>query len=260
MDAAGAKTVAERSGNSFQCRVVDYFRDRGWAVLVSPYYIDASTDKPRESDLIVEKSYSARMVNTAMPPESVRLRLFIECKYVAEGTVFWMDPLDRPRALNWVHVNTPFRPANVATREQHYFQNNVSVAKLFASEQRKGDENDPIYRALNQCLNGYIYNQARESMLHTLEGERTLQINYPVLICSDFKEFYETSVAKPGAPTPIQRNFQLELNYAYLNRHAAATRDYFLLDVVDFTNIDAFITSLDREMAAVTYMLERRWG
>jgi hypothetical protein len=36
VDAAVAKTLAERSGNSFQCKVANYFRAKNWAVLLSP--------------------------------------------------------------------------------------------------------------------------------------------------------------------------------------------------------------------------------
>jgi hypothetical protein len=52
-----AKELAEKSGNSFQCKVANYFRANNWAVLLSPYYVDASSDKSRESDLIVEKFF-----------------------------------------------------------------------------------------------------------------------------------------------------------------------------------------------------------
>jgi hypothetical protein len=57
MDAAGAKALADKSGNKFQIQVANYFRAKKWAVLVNPYYVDASTDKSRESDLIVEMSW-----------------------------------------------------------------------------------------------------------------------------------------------------------------------------------------------------------
>lgn len=235
MDAAAAKKLAEKSGNSFQCKVANYFRAKNWAVLLSPYYVDASTDKSRESDLIVERSFPVTNYFAGTPERSVRLRLFIECKYVSEGVVFWMEAMDSAQAQNLVFARTPFVRDHQRTREHHYFQNSEPVAKLFASEQRKGEEGDPIYRALNQCLNGYIHNETRASMVPTVPKEETTQIDYPVIVCSDFNEFYWTSVANPADPTPIRRNFLLEVDYAYVSPRKGVTREYFLVDVVDFS-------------------------
>jgi hypothetical protein len=257
VDAVAAKTLAEKSGNSFQCKVANYFRAKDWAVLLSPYYVDASTDKTRESDLIVERSFPVTNYFPGTPERSVRLRLFIECKYVSEGAVFWMDPMDSAQAQNLVFTRTPFIRDHQRTREHHYFQTSEPVAKLFASEQRKGEEGDPIYRALNQCLNGCIHNETRASMVSTLPKEETTRIDYPVIVCSDVNRFYWTSVASPADPAPIRRNFLLEVDHAYLNAKKGISREYFLVDMVDFNNIDAFVKSIEIEMAAATYMRER---
>jgi hypothetical protein len=48
------------SGNRFHCEVATFFRDNGWTVLLSPYYVDNATDKVREIDLICEKAWQFR--------------------------------------------------------------------------------------------------------------------------------------------------------------------------------------------------------
>jgi hypothetical protein len=260
VDAKAAKELAETSGNSFQCKVANYFRDNGWTVLFSPYYVDASTDKSRESDLIVEKSFPVAKYFVGAATRSVRLRLFVECKYVTEGAgaVFWMDPMDSMKARNLVFSRPPFSPDHPRHREQHYLHTDDSVAKLFASSPKKGvEENDLIFRALNQCLNGYIYNQGRSSMISLSRNEETTPLDYPMIIYSSFDHFYSTNVAFPGDPTPIEKNFLLEVDYAYLSSAGAAKRAYFLVDTVDFNKIDAFIDSMQIEMDAATYMLEQ---
>ena len=72
MDLEGAKTLIAESGNSFQCRVATFFRDRKWAVLISPYYVDSSTDKTRELDLIAEAVYSVKRVWIGPPDKHTR--------------------------------------------------------------------------------------------------------------------------------------------------------------------------------------------
>ncbi len=200
MDANAAKALATESGNSFQSRVVTYLRTHGWTVLVSPYYVDSATDKPRESDLIAEKVHQVPLTFGG-PLKNLRMRLFIECKYITEGTVFWTDTMEGHQAHSWVYSHTPFVPNHVSTGRHHYFQNERPVAKLFASEKKKGEEGDAIFRALNQCLNGYVHNQARDSLLVRGPHERVTQVDYPVLLCSDFAKFFSTAIA---AALPIR--------------------------------------------------------
>ena len=55
-----AETFVQESSNNFHSKVVRSFRDNEWHTLVSPYYLDSLTDKPREIDLITEKSLTRR--------------------------------------------------------------------------------------------------------------------------------------------------------------------------------------------------------
>src|SRR5690606_28228602 len=71
-------SIINESGNSFHCSVANYLREKGWHTMVSPYYMDASSNKPREIDLIAEKSwkYEDRWEGKY---GTVNLKLFIEC-------------------------------------------------------------------------------------------------------------------------------------------------------------------------------------
>jgi len=255
MDASGAKALAEKSGNGLQCRVASHFRSAEWAVLLSPYYVDLTTDKTRESDLIVERAFSVPVVFVGVPPESIRLRLFIECKYVPPkdgGVVFWMGEKDRPQTEKWVQQHTPFFRDHISFSEHHYIKGNEPVAKLFTSERGSGDEADPFFRAINQCLNNFIHNAKRESLWsRRTQNEQVTKLDYPVLICSDFRQFFSTSAATLADPVPLACSaFQVELNYAYVNAEGAKSQGYFLVDVVDFSRIDSFVSTLLSEAEA----------
>jgi hypothetical protein len=256
MDAEGAKKLMTESGNGLQCRVAQFFRVRGWTVLMSPYYIDASTDRPRELDLIVERSYPVQRIWAGNVPKSVRVRLFIECKYIVQGAVFWFDAMDRNKTVAWIESNTPFRRDNIYIRPQHYLAQGDQVAKLFASETKKAEENDPIFRGINQCLNGYIYNQDRASLIDLLDGEEAVPLRYPVVVCSSFGDFFRTSVQNGGDPIPIAENFLLEMDYAYIHpRSKQMAREFFLVDFVDFERITTFLASIEAEVGGATAMV-----
>ena len=51
------KELIINSGNNFHCKVHNYLVGKNWAVLVSPYYNDNISEKPREIDLIAEKAF-----------------------------------------------------------------------------------------------------------------------------------------------------------------------------------------------------------
>lgn len=43
--------IIEQSGNTFHCKVLKYLQGKRWTVLISPYYNDNVSNKPREIDL-----------------------------------------------------------------------------------------------------------------------------------------------------------------------------------------------------------------
>jgi hypothetical protein len=251
VDEKDAQKLATESGNSFQCRIANHFRAAGWTVLLSPYYLDLSTDKAREIDLIVEKSFPLRRLFRG-PTQSLRLRLFIECKYIAQGVVFWFDSIDTARATEWIETNTVFTVTNTFIRQHHYLNLGSAVAKLFASQKQKGDENDPMFKALNQCLNGFIHNKPREMLIPPADDEETRQLSYPVIVCSDFGKFFRTHVEDDDAIAPVRLkdNFALEVNYAFVGPSGRPERRYFLIDVVEAAQLDTFLTALEDEVEA----------
>ncbi len=225
------------------------FRDKGWATLISPYYVDSATDKAREIDLIAEKVYSAPSDDA---PKKIRVRFYIECKYVKESVVFWFGSADEERTLKWISANaSPFKSNQRLTREHHhYLQARSEVARLFASAGKKGEENDPIFRALNQCLNGYLFHKDKfdtEPLIPRERGEQARVLQYPVIICSGFSKFFRTDMYGDQKASEIGDNFLLEVNYAYKHEELQK-RGYFLLDVVSDEKLDAFLDAIDNEV------------
>jgi hypothetical protein len=160
-DSDKARSLATTSGNRFQCKVTNYFRGLGWAVL-SPYYVDASSDKTRELDLIVEHHFASPQLWAGGAPKVIAVRLFIECKYISNGAVFWFDEMDVGQARDWICTNTGgcFEPNNIYTNEHHYLKRGSAVAKLFQSEnkQKGGEDIDPFF-SYRESMPQRIYTQ-----------------------------------------------------------------------------------------------------
>ncbi len=254
-DIAGIKTIVEESGNSFHCKVARYLKEKEWTILVSPYYMDSATDKPREIDIVAQKIRSHDSFSRGGRVE-VTINLFVECKYIPQPNVFWFSDKDIIAATEWVTTKTPLRNKDsFYTKRHHYLATNPEVAKLFAASKTKPNtENEPIYKALNQSLNAMVYLRGRE--LFRCDPDRFVSttlgtIDLPVILCNSFTEFYRVAMEGPGEPKPITDNFQLEVNYAYLDNQKQHTTEYFLIDVVEFDKMDAFLKVIENDVNAV---------
>lgn len=249
--------IVSESGNSFHCKVTNYLRGKGWHTLVSPYYLDSTINKPREIDLVAEKSwcfedgYERKYGN-------ITVKLFIECKYISQPNVFWFSDKDVVSARNWVTSNTPLRSDNAFTEEHHYLSTNPKVAKLFASKNKSNAENEIMYKALNQSLNAMIYLRKKGSIAPNNQGRSVptlATVELPVILCNSFAKFFRVEMELPGNPGCIDDNFQLEVNYAYINSHNLHMSEYFLIDIVEFDRLDQYLDLLEKDKAVIEKIL-----
>lgn len=245
-------SLIEGSGNSFHAKVARWFESRGWSTVISPYYLDQTQGKAREIDLVAEKSWPVR--NSLDHPEGdLVVRLFVECKYIPSEMVFWFTPKNTAAAMELVCSSGVFYESHSYTQDHHYLATSPKVAKLFASNNSKAAENEPIYKALNQVLNGFVAMGWRATpLLPPARRSRNIvgQLNFPVIICNSFSQGFAVDFFKDSPPERLGDNFQLEVRYAYALQDGSAREDYFLVDCVDFSRLAEFEAAIDRGASA----------
>jgi len=237
------KKLVRESGNNFHCEVVNFLRGKEWETLVSAYYLDSATDKPREIDLIAEKAW-------VIPSDSgkvteVVIRLFIECKYISQINAFWFSKMDVESAKKWI------------AKQHHYLAHNTRVAKLFASKNKPNMESEVIFKALNQCLNSMVYLRGRPflTVRPSYPGRPVKRIEMPMILCNSFSNFCRVDIENQGEPEVIDKNFLLEVNYAYIDQAKNSRNEYFLIDVVDFSKMDDFLEVLENDINAIRHII-----
>jgi len=251
------KEIIAQSGNTFHCKVLKYLQEKGWTVLISPYYNDNVSNKPREIDLIAEKAFDAKD-NMGRFFGTVNVKLFVECKYILQKTVFWFHNKDKQKAEDLVIQSTPLRKENIYTKRHHYLGGADSVAKLFADEKKKSADNEIFYKALNQNLNAMIYYRNRESIIRLPPGrdDRVLKtVNYPIIVCNSFDNLYRVEIDTDAEPFNITENFQLEVNYAYMTSDGNNRNEYFLIDILNFDFFDSFLAGIEVDTELVSFFL-----
>jgi hypothetical protein len=242
---------AKSSANNFHVRVVRAFRKRDWQTLISPYYLDATTNRAREIDLVAERSWN---FSESFRQQSRRLnmKLLVECKYIAQEAVFWFDQRDSEATYGWLQANTPLPGrVNLSTNRHHYLSS-ASVAKLFGSAGRE-IEREAIYKALNQSLHAMVYLRGKGSILKEEQGARgpDKALELPVIMVNSFEKFFRIDIDSPDELKPIDANFQLEVNYAYLGSDRQERNEYFVIDVVALDKLDEFLSALNADASAM---------
>jgi hypothetical protein len=255
-DIEEVKDIISRSGNSFHCNVLKHLKAQGWTILVSPYYNDNVSGKPREIDLIAEKAFAIKSTFSSFWG-NVNVRLFIECKYIPQKTVFWFHDKDDEKSMALVEQTSPCRRDNIYTKQHHYLSGG-RVAKLFADEKTKGADNEVFFKALNQTLNGLIYYRNRGSIIQTRpnQGDYTKYVLcYPVIACNSFDNLYSVNIDTDDDPVRLRGSFQLEVNYAYIGQQGVSANEFFLIDIVDFEVFDEFLGAIKKDAELAGFFL-----
>jgi hypothetical protein len=241
--------IVEKSGHNLHSQVVNFLRANDWIVLISPYYTDNFTEKPREVDIIAEKAFDVKFFDSWCG--TLNIQLFIECKYINREVVFWFDTVDKEKLIRKTVVETGLEPPwNNLTINGHRYMSINSVAKLFASESDKLPENESFYKALSQSLNALVYYKNSSSIIPNDPQKRQkilLTLHYPVIVCNDFTKLYMVNVDAPDSSQQITNNFHLEINYAYPDKNRVSTSEYFLIDVVNFEKMSDFLNTLNEK-------------
>ncbi len=246
------------SGNNFHAKVARWFSENGWHVVVSPYYLDQAQNKAREIDLVAEKLWPIKeMFGRAI--NDVAVRLFVECKFVPSLSVFWFAEKDQESARELVCADGIFRADNMYTDKHHYLSQSPRVAKLFSTSTSKAPENDPFYKALNQALTAMVSMRGQPVSVPSLKKSRRSPravVEFPVVVCSSFEQFYSVDFYNDSKPELVKENFQLEVRYAYIDRHQNQRDDYLLLDFVEFNQLTKFTKAIDEDAKVAAFLLE----
>ncbi len=239
-------TLIEASGMITHFKTSSVLRDKGWSVLVSPYYHDSISDSIRETDLIAEKQfYSAQtIINSSV---QINIQLFVECKYIKQEIAFWFDKVDKDKAVKNMETESGLDilhkkySADITPDKFHNLQHD-NVAKLFSTNTNK---EDVMYKAMNQCLHSQI--NYRRTGKKTIFNEFTNRadsfsqiVQYPIIVCDNFENLVKVNFEENGefSTEKLINHFILEVNYR---------EDYFLIDIVDINYLETFLTNLEEE-------------
>lgn len=247
--------IIEKSGNGFHLKVNDHLKSLGWDVDISQYYSDPVTGKPREIDIIAKKKFQI-----GDSRENILMRFFIECKYVSDENVIWFMDKDLEKTKELISSNRILRDCEeyqlrvtdgIETKIHHYM-NGSKVAKLTA----KNGNTDIFFDGMNGCLHGLI----------SLENQdyETYRLDYPLIVLNSFNKIHEVVDSETTPYSTITENFQLAVDYSYLEKDKQVKR-HFIVDVVSLELLTEFLKEIEDtdiqilKNLAISEIRERRY-
>lgn len=254
-----AKAIVEKSGNTFHVVVLNALVEREWQVMVSPYYNDQASGKPREIDLIAEKAFPVSSFGHG-EVGTIHIQLFIECKFINQPTVFWTHDQDRESTLSLISRSTPISRDNNYANEIHYLKrDNNRVVKLFAGQSNTATEGEQFYKALNQSLNAMVSFHSRSIMKPPRNGRYKILtvVKFPIIVCGGEDNLFTVDIETNQEPKSMEENALLEVNYAYTDISGGRRSEYFLIDVVRFDKLDDLLSEIVSDVEAMKVMYYR---
>jgi hypothetical protein len=82
-------------------------------------------------------------------------------------------------------------------------------------------------------------------------------LEYPVVVCSSFSQLYAVEFLEESPAKEMEKNFQIEVQHAYLDRSGNQRDDYFLLDVVEFDQLAVYEKAVSKGAEAAAYLARR---
>lgn len=80
-------------------------------------------------------------------------------------------------------------------------------------------------------------------------------IEFPVVVCSSFDSIYSVDFYAESEPERVAENFQLEVRYAYIDRNENRRDEYFLLDFVEFSQLEKFAKTIDEDAKLAVFFV-----
>lgn len=229
------KKIIEKSGNDLHVEAERILKEAGWHTTSSMYYIDSSTEKARETDIIATKDWDIND-NFGRKILTFRVRLFIECKKISEPVVIWTKDKTIDAAENLARDNNVLREEEqinyvdkIPPLIHHYLTpNNV----IYQWDTSKEERNDFLFKGVDGCLKSLLFFKHRFRYTDYI-------IDYPIIIINSLSVLKERDGSKIGA-SPVDHNQQLELNYSYIPVSGGDKTSYFLIDVVELAKLNDF--------------------
>ena len=109
-----------------------------------------------------------------------------------------------------------------------------------------------INKAINQNLNATVYYRNKSDLKLAMPQKGYVdkvlkRVSYPIIVVNSFEHFFSTSMADTtGKVEQITEPFQLEVNYAYIDKDRNGKNEYFLIDVVSIDKLPDFLAVLEK--------------
>jgi len=197
----------KKSGNNLHIKVANFFINQGWKTKLSTYYIDDTTNKPREIDIMAQKIFPIPDDTRA---EELRVNLLIECKHFNEEIALWMyDRITDFTVLNSHDINPILLQQN-GVAEKHHYLNQQQLGWLYDMGKNTKDNQEFMFNAIIQPVKSLTFFRDKYPMGKALHYAICVYEGIPGIY--KIKSLADTNNLQQLQPEPF---VTVGLNYSY---------------------------------------------
>lgn len=234
------------NGGDFPHEVSALLQDNGWIPQLAPHYVDISTGKTREIDVIGRKKVETKDSFWGSRGEFL-IRLFIECKTLESDYLLHFATRNHDKAMDFVKDNLILRQDGEMNLERSHYLTDSEVVKTWDPAGR-----DDFYDAWTQSVHSMIFFSENQH-----EGPYVIDV--PIVVFRSFDHLYRRDGSKQGYSL-VTEPFQVEVDYTYPVRGRNTAKTFFV-DFVAFDNLKTFLdTSIGQDISLLSETLASQLG
>ena len=81
-------------------------------------------------------------------------------------------------------------------------------------------------------------------------------LDYPVVICNSFAQVYAADFAGERETSLVSDNFQLEVQYAFVEASGATHDELFFIDLVEYDQLPGFIEAISKDASLAGFFAQ----
>lgn len=81
-------------------------------------------------------------------------------------------------------------------------------------------------------------------------GGKLVLLESPIIVCNSFENIFRVGFLEESEPENITDCFQLEVEYAFVDRNQNQIQDYFLIDIVELDKLHEFTELIEDDAKA----------
>lgn len=247
--------IFSHNGSNLEIFLEKELLNRQWKVETNQFYLDTTTGKPRETDVVASSHIDVFWDDSVI----LHVRLFFECKYLSDKRKIWLftkqrevEKIKQFFETHWVYEklkkhNNFHHDAHCLFWRHRFKQEKYKILWHHSTDNNNRDGNSSVWIPWFQQLIHAI-----QSKRFALPGKLTL--DYPILFVSDISRI--KTCTQDWVKWDIDESIgSILYDFPYIDLKTGEYKQYFI-EIIDKNSLGELLSNIDLEISA---LMQENW-